>query len=803
MKKFLSLLLAAMMIISVLPTAALADGMKTLDMAPVGEVAAPAEEPAEKQQPAEEVEQESAEEQALATLADDKATFASVYAIVNGQKGEKLEIKEVTKAVGKGTFDIIEIPSYVDYIMLNPKGGEVSDGSGETTPLWTPEYDERGYCAVTRSEGDIDKNTYPPERIVFARTVRPLYPEDQWLCARIKVKTAEGKSKTVYLAWERGADNEMKAVKAENATLFTPVRLDKNMFEVVFDRNATKATFFFKTEAAKAYFTDEQFKEVGAELENKDGFFAAPMLKSDFEGISRNYYVIVETASGVKQRVRLTAYLRDDTKATPSAVTEYFCLASQYTNNTNNVTGTYGIKPEITLRGIPAVGAGDLTSIGNFGGYMIYRFDDPIKNDPNNPYGIDLVVRGNNYSTDHFGFYEPGNVLVSQDGEKWYTLAGSDHYSNNAYWNYTITYKKTDKSVGVYGGGKGEAAEWTDNMGHSGTSYIYPLKGYYPLFPWTDELEKSITVSGVLLMEKEGKFGSVGVPMWGYTDTCYNDLHAAKGLNPYHGGEGGEVFDLDWAVDEKGQPVKLDWVKYVKVQCATNFDGGSTGEKSTEISAIYSAEPSAAPVGVTAAPASVTINGKKLALKDGVNVYSAVADSAVTVAVEAPEGANVYINNVYGHNAEFDHLNHRMVRVVVQEGEKEPIIYYVNLITQAEADRIAAAEVEELIATIGTVTKDSGEAIAAARKAYDMLGDAEKSYVDNYDKLVKAEQIYDMIIASNKPAASGKAESTGSVIHIAANGASKGEQNPNTGAPAMSIAPAVLVLAAAALVLKK
>ena len=52
MKKFLSLLLAAMMIISVLPTAALADGMKTLDMAPVGEVTSPAEQPAEQEQPA-------------------------------------------------------------------------------------------------------------------------------------------------------------------------------------------------------------------------------------------------------------------------------------------------------------------------------------------------------------------------------------------------------------------------------------------------------------------------------------------------------------------------------------------------------------------------------------------------------------------------------------------------------------------------------------------------------------------------------------------------------------------------------
>ena len=133
------------------------------------------------------------------------------------------------------------------------------------------------------------------------------------------------------------------------------------------------------------------------------------------------------------------------------------------------------------------------------------------------------------------------------------------------------------------------------------------------------------------------------------------------------------------------------------------------------------------------------------------------------------------------------------------------VLYYTDDYTKenptANYDEVKA--VKELINAIGDVTLNSGDAIAAARKAYDMLGDVEKSYVDNYDKLVKAEQIYDMIIASNKPAASGKEESTGSVIHIAANGASKGEQNPNTGAPAMSMAPAVLVLAAAALVLKK
>ena len=95
-----------------------------------------------------------------------------------------------------------------------------------------------------------------------------------------------------------------------------------------------------------------------------------------------------------------------------------------------------------------------------------------------------------------------------------------------------------------------------------------------------------------------------------------------------------------------------------------------------------------------------------------------------------------------------------------------------------------APAVEAKIAAIGTVTKDSGDAIKAARDAYNALTEEQKALVSKeaLDTLVKAEKVYDMIITSNKPAASGKEESTGSVIHIAANGASKGEKNPNTGA---------------------
>lgn len=550
------------------------------------------------------------------------------------------------------------------------------------------------------------------------------------------------------MAWEQDTDSPIQEVKVENATLYTPVQTAQNSFSMILDRNAETASFLFNTEAKKVYLTDEQYKAEGAALEQKDGFYVLPVNASELEAsglhsrrMEKTYYVLAESTTGRKLRFNVTVYQRDNAMDTPTAVEEYLCLASQYTNNANNATGTYGTMPERALAGFPQSGTGMnmLVSLGNFGGYIIYRFDQLITNDPNHPYGVDFVVRGNNYGTNHFGFYEPANVLVSQDGKTWYTLAGSDHYSNHAYWDYTITYTKSTGTSTVYGGASGTAADWTDSMGYSGTSYLYPNKALYPLFPWTAENDTSITVTGTLLGGKgttRNEIFDVAVPKWGYADTCYN------GLNPYTGAEGGEVFDLDWAVDENGQPVKLDWVKYVKVQTASNVDGGGIGEKSTEVSAIYKTDAAAAPVGVTAAPASISINGQKLALKDGVDVYSAVADTAVEVAVDAPENTNVYINDVYGKSAKFDSLNHRMVRVVVQESEKEPVIYYVNLKTQAQADEDAVADVIAKIDAIGEVTKDSGSSIKAARKAYDALSDAQKELVTNYQTLLDAEKSY-------------------------------------------------------------
>ena len=55
-------------------------------------------------------------------------------------------------------------------------------------------------------------------------------------------------------------------------------------------------------------------------------------------------------------------------------------------------------------------------------------------------------------------------------------------------------------------------------------------------------------------------------------------------------------------------------------------------------------------------------------------------------------------------------------------------------------DTMTPKKVIELIDAIGTVTKDSGEKIEAARKAYDSLKPEQKKLVTNYDKLVAAEK---------------------------------------------------------------
>lgn len=61
-------------------------------------------------------------------------------------------------------------------------------------------------------------------------------------------------------------------------------------------------------------------------------------------------------------------------------------------------------------------------------------------------------------------------------------------------------------------------------------------------------------------------------------------------------------------------------------------------------------------------------------------------------------------------------------------------------------DDPAVAAVKELIDAIGEVTLESGDAIDAARTAYDKLPEAKKALVDNYEKLTAAEAAYEKLL---------------------------------------------------------
>ena len=129
----------------------------------------------------------------------------------------------------------------------------------------------------------------------------------------------------------------------------------------------------------------------------------------------------------------------------PAAVTGYlpvgqfarynsFGWGTLYTDNTNIKTDSNTTK---FLDGYVSTGV----SLGMAGGYI--QFDmgtHPIMNDADNPYGIDFIVYGNAF----VGNPEAAGVMVSNDGETWYTLAGSRHYMSDTLWNQKISYVRIE-----------------------------------------------------------------------------------------------------------------------------------------------------------------------------------------------------------------------------------------------------------------------------------------------------------------------------------------------------------------------
>lgn len=230
-----------------------------------------------------------------------------------------------------------------------------------------------------------------------------------------------------------------------------------------------------------------------------------------------------------------------------------------------------------------------MISLGGYGGYVTFAFDHTVINRPDE---YDFRIWGNCFyeltqPEKKGGSAEPGIVMVSYDSncnglpdDEWYELAGSDYRNPATRHGYSITYRRPDPDREIVEDETGSLSDiyyigWTDSEGANGfmPKNIFHDNEYYP--KWVADNELTFTGS-CLPNNAEDTSGNGSYYIlysfpWGYADNHPNDYPE---LNS---------FDIGWAVDADGNPVKLPGADFVRVYTGVNQYCGWIGETSTEI----------------------------------------------------------------------------------------------------------------------------------------------------------------------------------------------------------------------------
>jgi len=237
-----------------------------------------------------------------------------------------------------------------------------------------------------------------------------------------------------------------------------------------------------------------------------------------------------------------------------------------------------------------------LLSLGGQGGYVVYRFLNPVENDPANPYGVDLTVFGNPLC-DNDGtvrWAEPGIISVMRDDngngladDTWYEIAGSDLLFSSSSRNIKMNYTNPGGSIAL-------DVPWSCSDGTTGfiSALSFNTQSYYPsesLFPGYEK--DMVTFSGtrispVVFLSLSGEM-VCRARAFGYADNNrVLDVSSALPDNPYTPeteGCGGDAIDISWAVDVTGAYVDLDRIDFIRIATGVQEDGRWLGELSTEI----------------------------------------------------------------------------------------------------------------------------------------------------------------------------------------------------------------------------
>ena len=222
-------------------------------------------------------------------------------------------------------------------------------------------------------------------------------------------------------------------------------------------------------------------------------------------------------------------------------------------------------------------------SLGGFGGYIVVGFDHSIDNTGD----YDFAILGNSFS----GSSEPGIVWVMQDengdgepNDTWYELAGSETGKEETIQNYAVTYYRPT--------GTQMAVQWSDNLGNSGeVDYLkqfHQQDYYYPLWIEAD----SYTLRGTCLAPRNYDVSGGGTYWvnaeydWGYADNFSPEDREGEGDNSQAEANANH-FKISNAIDIDGEPIRLEFIDFVKVQCGVNAKSGWLGEISTEVFGFY------------------------------------------------------------------------------------------------------------------------------------------------------------------------------------------------------------------------
>jgi hypothetical protein len=176
------------------------------------------------------------------------------------------------------------------------------------------------------------------------------------------------------------------------------------------------------------------------------------------------------------------------------------------------------------------------------------------------------------------------SIDINQNGlpdDPFYQLAGSEYHNSATIHNYSMTYHRTPANHTPQPDKKKSLSDstyirWTDNQNQTGYLYknTFHRQEYFPL--WLTD--STLTFVGSRLPDNAhdptGK-GSYWVQSpfdYGYADCHPNDSTTRCS------------FDIDWAVTDKGEPIHLPCVDFVRVYTGVFQQCGWTGEISTEIS---------------------------------------------------------------------------------------------------------------------------------------------------------------------------------------------------------------------------